>query len=182
MPHGYRVRVIRRPPRSLLAVVALAAAVVLGGCIGQAPAPSPTPTGFADEAEAFAAAEETYRAYVDALNGRRADPDHAPSPETFLMGAALDSDEETQLQLEREGLRILGQSTVERVLPGESATADHVSLVVCLDSSQTTLVDANGVDRTPPDRATLSRLNVDFGDAGQGWKIIDSQLLAEDQC
>ncbi len=53
--------------RSAAVVVALA--VTLGATACQ-PEPTPTPTGpaFASEDEAFAAAEETYRAYVDALN------------------------------------------------------------------------------------------------------------------
>ena len=54
-----------------IASIAAAAAVVvmLSGCVAE-PAPSPTPTSpFASEEEAFAAAEDTTRAYVDANNG-----------------------------------------------------------------------------------------------------------------
>ncbi|MET0860918.1 MAG: hypothetical protein ABW091_07810, partial [Microbacterium sp.] len=55
-------------PRLLpLSVALVLASAALSGCTPQ-PAPTPTPTGFATEDEAFAAAEETYRAYVDALN------------------------------------------------------------------------------------------------------------------
>ena len=53
---------------------AAAAAIVLALALGMTtacqPEPAPSPSGpvFANEEEAFAAAEETYRAYVDALN------------------------------------------------------------------------------------------------------------------
>ena len=55
---------------SRVAAVSLALALVLGMATGCQPEPEPSPTGpvFANEEEAFAAAEETYRAYVDALN------------------------------------------------------------------------------------------------------------------
>ncbi|HOQ22628.1 MAG TPA: hypothetical protein PLN62_09415, partial [Microbacterium sp.] len=46
---------------------ALLALALVTGCAPE-PAPTPTPTGFASDDEAFAAAEATYRAYVDALN------------------------------------------------------------------------------------------------------------------
>lgn len=50
-----------------MAVGAVLAVVLVSGCT-PTPEPTPTPTGFANEEEAFRAAEETYRAYVDALN------------------------------------------------------------------------------------------------------------------
>ncbi len=54
--------------RLAAAAAALAlAAVAVTGCSTPAGAPKPTPA-FSSEAEAFAAAEATYRAYVDALN------------------------------------------------------------------------------------------------------------------
>src|SRR5688500_5990965 len=60
----------RRPVASRRSVALAAPALVTGllaGCAGD-PEPAETTHGFASEEEAFAAAEETYRAYVDALN------------------------------------------------------------------------------------------------------------------
>ncbi len=53
-----------------VAAVTVALAMVVPLATGCQPDPAPSPTGpaFATEEEAFAAAEETYRAYVDALN------------------------------------------------------------------------------------------------------------------
>ena len=60
-----------RSPVTSRRFVALAALTLvtglLAGCVGD-PGPVETTPGFASEEEAFAAAEETYRAYVDALN------------------------------------------------------------------------------------------------------------------
>ena len=88
---GYVGRVILR---ATTAAVLLAASVVaLTGCLGSAPDPTPTPTAvFTSEEEAFAAAEETYRAYIDAVNARRADPRSEPDPQSFLIGEAQEAD------------------------------------------------------------------------------------------
>src|SRR5215207_2167659 len=53
-----------------VAALVVAVAVVSATATGCQPEPGPSPSGplFASEEEAFAAAEETYRAYVDALN------------------------------------------------------------------------------------------------------------------
>ncbi|MCC4907569.1 hypothetical protein [Microbacterium sp. cx-59] len=173
---------IRRPFRALVATLAVAGMMTLAACTTPAPAPTPSATGFTDEAEAFAAAEETYRAYVDALNRRREDPTGNPTPEQFLSGNALDSDVDSQRQLDEAGLRITGASSVERVLPSTFELPDQVSIVVCLDSSETRVVDDSGQDKTPADRATVSRLSVDLVRDSDVWLISDSQLIGEDQC
>ncbi|MFV0372584.1 MAG: hypothetical protein ACK5KK_00615, partial [Microbacterium sp.] len=42
---------------------------LLTACVPEPePTPTPTPTGFANSTEAFAAAEQTYHDYIDALN------------------------------------------------------------------------------------------------------------------
>ena len=54
--------------RVAAATLALALALGMTTACQPEPAPSPSAPVFANEEEAFAAAEETYRAYVDALN------------------------------------------------------------------------------------------------------------------
>ncbi len=157
---------------------------MLGGCSAPAPTPTPTPTGFANEAEAFAAAEETYRAYVDALNSRRQNQATNPAPEDFLTDAALESDTIAQEELEASGLSIVGESRIERLLPGDRS-ADYttsISILVCLDSSATRIVDSVGTDQTPPDRATISVLEVQLKYVRAAWLIAQSELTAEGQC
>ena len=133
-------------------LVAAALAGLLAGC-SPASEPAPTPSSaFADEAEAFAAAEQTYRAYVDALNARREEPS-APDPQQFLIGKALESDIDTQRQLDHAGVLIVGPTSVDGV-NGLSTSTDltTVSIAVCLDSTDTRVVDAAGNDVTPQDR------------------------------
>jgi hypothetical protein len=161
MPHGYRVRVIRRPPRSLLAVVALAAAVVLGGCVGQAPAPSPTPTGFADEAEAFAAAEETYRAYVDALNAvDLSDPATFEDVYAWTTGELNAADRDSFSTWHAEGYRISGAGVV-RALTGLTASPEAARLRSCYDVSGIQIVDAKGQSVVAADRTDIQALVIE---------------------
>src|SRR5690349_16979313 len=91
---------------------ALAVAVVLGTATACQPEPAPSPStgAFATQAEAFAAAEETYRAYVDALNERRSNPSGGLDPQTFLTGSALEVDISTQQQLDQAGLTLSGST------------------------------------------------------------------------
>lgn len=141
-------------PRTVAAALVLAATLAVTAC---QPEPEPTPTGpaFASEDEAFAAAEQTYRAYVDALNARREDPTSTPDPQTFLVGDALEVDVETQQQLDQAGLRVVGNTEIA-ALVGTVVEGDQVEIEVCLDSSGTRVENVNGADVTPPDRELRS--------------------------
>lgn len=140
------------------ALGAVVLALLATGCTPD-PAPTPSPTGFASDEEAFAAAEATYRAYVDAVNARRADPESQPDPTSYLTGKALEVDLDGDRQLEAMGLRIEGPSAVTSVLP-LSATRGHAEVLVCLDSSESRLLDEAGVNRTPTDRQDVIGLDV----------------------
>jgi len=159
-----------------------AATVVLVGCTPEAaptPLPLPTATGFASDEEAFAAAEATYRAYVDAVNARRADPD-APDPTTFLSGQALRSELETRQFLLDRGLAIKGDtsaSTIERL----DWTNQDVLVLICLDSSNTRVLDAAGEDVTPVKRESRSAIEVRFTATPLGM-LIASTKASELKC
>ncbi|SFS03533.1 hypothetical protein SAMN04487846_1681 [Microbacterium sp. cf046] len=150
---------------SRLAATALALALVIGVATGCRPEPSPSPSApaFANEDEAFAAAEETYRAYVDALNQRRSDPTSQPDPQEFLTGQALEVDIATQQQLDQAGLSVVGSTDVTSISP-KSADPElgDVRLEVCLDSTGTRVLDESGHDVTAADRQPVSLLTVDF--------------------
>src|SRR5688572_13777832 len=129
---------------SRVAAAALALALVIGLATGCQPQPEPSPSGpvFATEEEAFAAAEETYRAYVDALNARRADPTAQPDPTTFLTGDALEAEIETENLKDQSGLAIIGDTVIAGVERADFSTASgNAELLVCLDSSATRVVD-----------------------------------------
>ncbi|MFB9646233.1 hypothetical protein ACFFPJ_10530, partial [Microbacterium terregens] len=147
------------------------------------PAPSPTAPVFASEDEAFAAAEETYRAYVDALNQRRGNAASSRDPQTFLTGQALEIDIQTQQQLDQAGLSLVGPSVVASVDPIAAELVNgSVRLEVCLDSSATQVVDARGTDVTPADRELVSLLTVDFISTSPGLLIESSIAKAEAGC
>lgn len=155
---------------------ALAAALLVGvltvGCT-PTPEPSPTPTGFTTEEEAFAAAEETYRAYVDALNARREDRTSRPSPDSFLIGAALEAALDAERQFDAAGVAIEGDSRIDSLTPARASDdLEEVTVVVCLDSSSTQVIDREGNDITPTDRPAKAPLSVTL-------QLVTGQYLIE---
>lgn len=166
--------------RSAAVVVALAVTLGATACN---PEPTPTPTGpaFASEDEAFAAAEETYRAYVDALNARREDPSSDPDPQVFLTGQALQVDIDTQQQLDQSGLRIVGPTTISSI-SGVSFDGEEISIEVCLDSSMTRVETTAGEDATPADRQPISLAFVGMIATGDGALIRTSTTKVADGC
>lgn len=153
----------------MLALLALAGAA-LSACT-PTPEPSPTPTAvFASEEEAFAAAEEVYRAYLEAA-AARADGDETAEPEQYLSGQALESDLESQRTLASEGIRISGATEIVEFAPAQANLVDSIATLradLCLDISKSRVLDANGVDVTPLDRPDRGQITVEFsGDANQ---------------
>lgn len=153
------------------AAIVLSAALV--GCTPQS-APTPTPsasTGFSSDAEAFAAAEATYRAYVDAANAI-----DLSQPETFenmystLTGTALESARSSLTKMHEAGWRVDGQSVVTFVLP-KRAGDGSVMLLVCLDVSSVMLVDSHGASQVG-ERPTEQSLQVAVAPTQNGaWRI-----------
>ncbi len=137
---------------------ALLALALVTGCAPE-PAPTPTPTGFASDDEAFAAAEATYRAYVEAGNELRSDPNHTPTPESFLTGQALTDSLESQRQIEDAGVHVVGDTSVNSVRPDkwDQSTA---TITVCLGLSSVRVIDRSGADVTPAGRDDTAILQV----------------------
>lgn len=146
----------------LSAIVAIAVAGSIVGCTPQsAPSPSPSTSAsaFSSDDEAFAAAEATYRAYVDATNARRVDPTSLPDPNDFLSGQALESSLATQEAFEEKGIRLEGRTIIRSVSPINFLT-QSATIHVCFDNSGTRLVDNAGMDVTPVDRSVIGGLVV----------------------
>jgi hypothetical protein len=156
--------------------------LALAGCTTPAPEPTPTP-GFSSEEEAFAAAEETYRAYVDAVNARRTDPDTLPEPTDFLVGDALEAEIDTEQLMSSEGLSITG----ETVITGAQRESwddrrGELTLIVCVDSSGTVVRNTSGVDVTPPSRPVQYALSVRFDLIGDEFLVASTRQTAEATC
>ncbi|MEV7607998.1 hypothetical protein AB0N61_00795 [Microbacterium sp. NPDC089320] len=129
------------------------------------PEPSPAPTAaFATEEEAFAAAEEVYRAYNDAGNARiRGEAE--PNPQAFLEGVALENDVDAQNSFREWGLRADGEAIVTSFRGTEANVDDRVATVtsvVCIDVSALRVLNADGVDVTPADRGDVVSQLVQF--------------------
>lgn len=150
--------------RSAAVVVALA--VTLGATACQ-PEPTPTPTGpaFASEDEAFAAAEETYRAYVDALNQvDLSDPETFEAVYAWTTGDFRASEKKTLSEMHAESWSVSGESIVARIdkLPITSNYSSSLSLGACVDVSSVTLVDSDGVSQVSQDRPLVQMTQVDL--------------------
>ncbi|GAB6856111.1 hypothetical protein [Microbacterium xylanilyticum] len=160
--------------RAGVAAALVAAAVGLAGCTpGPAPKPTPTPL-FTSEADAFKAAEAVYREYTDA--GAKADSGDATArPEDYLAGAALEDELASQRDLKSQGLTIKGAARVESFSGSKfSPETSQVAADVCLDVSQTRIIDKSGGDVTPANRPLLVPLQVEFTRAGSSLLIAKS--------
>ncbi|GAA5204332.1 hypothetical protein [Microbacterium jejuense] len=171
--------------RATTATLGLAAAVVmLSGCLAPAPEPTPTPTAvFASEDEAFAAAEETYRAYVDAGNARRNDPQSQPDPQSFLVGDALERDIDSRRELEELGLHLDGPSTVTTVngVSADLVTGD-VLIEGCYDSTAARVLNESGADVTAADRDPTVMVEIEITPSGGERKISSMRPVDGDPC
>lgn len=167
------------PLRAGVGVVLVAAAVSLAGCTpGPAPKPTPTPL-FTSEAEAFKAAEQVYRDYVDAGNAQQ-NGDQSADPQQYLAGVALDDDVKSVRDFEKSGLKITGTSTIKYFRAQSFDTkSEGVESLACLDVSGSRVVNAAGVDVTPTNRQALVGLSVRMSPDKDGLKIVS--LAPNDQ-
>lgn len=152
-------------------------AVMLTGC-APTPTPTPTPTApFASEEEAFAAAEETYRAYTDATN--RTDLD---DPKTFapvydwLVGEALTAAIENYGEFHAAKITRTGASTFDTFDPTKYSPT-RITVRLCLDVSNVELFDATGASAVPVDRPPRRPIEVEFVPAGTPTTLAISSTI-----
>ena len=158
--------------------------IALTGCVGPTPEPTPTPTAvFSSEEEAFAAAEETYRAYVSAENVRRDDALSEPDPQSFLVGEALERDIAAQREFESLGIRIAGPSVITSVrrISADPHSGD-VALEACYDSSAAHVLNEAGDDVTTPDRDPTVMVNVQLVHVEHTLLIMSMSPVDGDPC
>lgn len=170
---------MRSPALLVPAVLVLA----LAGCAGEAkPAPTPTATGFASEEEAFAAAEETYREYVEAENAiDLADPDTFEAVYALTTGDARAQLTEDLTTWHAEGYTRVGESSLDDFARYSADLQEGaVQLDVCLNVSDIDVFDANGKSLVSPDRVDVQRLRVSFDRAGNGETLISKSEGRED--
>lgn len=164
--------------RRLLAVMMTTMAVMLCACT-PSPTASPTPTpAFASKQAAFAAAEATYRAYVDALNQVvLSDPATFEPVFALTTGAANADLRKSFAKMHADGWHVSGQSVARTVdLLSIDARFASAALAVCLDVSAVTVRDATGASVVQPDREDVHPMRVDLvptRSSPDGWRISD---------
>jgi len=147
----------RRTAHAAAALLALAA---LTACMPD-PAPTPSPTGFASEEEAFAAAEDTYRAYIDALNAvDLSDPSTFEPVYDLTAGEARASISKELTQMHADRWVVGGKTEIELLEAGDTSDPSKILLDVCADVSEVTLTDSSGVSQVAVDRPAVQPLSV----------------------
>ena len=150
-----------------------------------APAPTPSPTpAFASEEAAFAAAEEVYRAYFEAL-GARIRGESEPDPQVFLGGVALENDIDAQNSLLESGLVAIGEPVLTSFLGKETAINGQIAGVtahVCIDVSNLRVRDSSGLDVTPSDRGDVVAQLVQFSGDDERLLITRETSTEEASC
>lgn len=165
-------------------IVALMAVGLVACTTEPAPAPLPTPSALSSEDAAFAAAEATYRAYVDALNRvDLADPSTFEPVWHWLRGTARRDSHASLDRLHSADLSVSGASVMtgfKGVGSGDSA----VTAEVCLDVSQVEVRRTNGESAADPDRIDFQPLLVTFSPAetSTGMAIAESEAIASEIC
>ena len=145
----------RRPFRAASIVIAAMLGVgALAGCGPTDPSPAPTPTGFASEEEAFAAAEATYRAYVDALNQvDLSDPSTFEEVYRWTTGDANAAERESLSGMHANGWTVSGTSEVTGFNPNSwDADAGTIDGIACLRVADVMLTDRDGNSVVSTDR------------------------------
>jgi hypothetical protein len=163
------------PRRSAAALASIA--IVLALATGCTPEPDPVETtpaaGFASEEEAFAAAEETYRAYVDALNQvDLADPATFEPMFEHTTGDANARARQEFSQMHADGWVVGGQSDLVAMHIVEASLPAELDADVCVDVSSVTLTNPAGESMVSSDRPDQQRMRVSFvADGSDGWLI-----------
>lgn len=144
------------------AALSAIALLALTGCTTPAPAdPTPTPP-FASEEEAFAAAEETYRAYVDALNQvDLSDPETFEPMFDWTVGEMNGTDRKQFSEWHAEHLTKSGDARIGAVELDvfDSATGEIV-LSACYDVANVDIRDAKGDSLVSTERPDVQPLSI----------------------
>jgi hypothetical protein len=174
--------------RLAAATVALVlTAGVVTGCSDPAGPAEPTPT-FTSEAEAFAAAEATYRAYVGALNQvDLSDPETFEDVYGWTTGDANANERETLSQMHADGWVVSGDTVIASFRGDDFAPSrDTVVLAtVCSDVSGVSVTDSDGTSMVSADRPDVYALEISFVLApgrDTGLTIAASNAVEDDTC
>ncbi len=147
--------------RSRLSVIVAAsalAAALLSGCTGE-PAPVVSTPSFATEDEAFAAAEQTYRNYVDALNQvDLSDPATFEPMYSWTSGDLNAAIRESYSQMHADGWTQSGDASIDSIAILEPGDNGALQLAICLRVADIEVVDRDGNSVVSPDRLPVQSI------------------------
>lgn len=168
-------------PRAVAIVAIALLCAVMSGCGGQPQPVASTPL-FSSEEAAFAAAEETYRSYVDALNQvDLSDPETFEEVYAWTTGELNAEDRKNFSQMHADSWTVSGQSEVIVVLPRTlGGDPPQVDLAVCVDVGAVQVVDASGASVVSPNRPGVQSTLVSLAQSQSptGWLI--SNIVGRD--
>ncbi|MEJ1091612.1 hypothetical protein [Microbacterium istanbulense] len=171
-------------PRFVGALCALTLSIgVLAACT---PAPEPTPTAtalFASDEEAFAAAEETYRAYTEALNEvDTSKPQTFEAVYKYTTGDFQNRDRKNFSTLHAERFAMTGDSQLVRFEGLKFDNESTITAEICVDVSKTDVINQDGVSMVPDDRPDVSGAIVKFELDDDEVRIARADRLEPDTC
>ncbi|MGR6741927.1 hypothetical protein ACU6RU_07830 [Microbacterium sp. F1-18] len=169
---------VRRHAVAALVVVAL----LTSGCGSPASPPTLAPTTAAPSptdsaAAAYAAAEATYRAYVDALNAvDLSDPTTFEPVYALTTGEVQEADRRNLTRYNTENVAMSGASVITSVDYDDMDGSLHA----CLDVSSVDLTAADGTSLVDPQRRAIQSLVISFADQGSRIEHIRADEI--DRC
>lgn len=178
------------PRRSASVAALVLAASVLCGCTAPTSPHASPPTAspsFTSKAEAFAAAERTYRAYIEALNQiDLSDPRTFEGVYAWTAGESADDERKNLSVMHADRWVVTGETKLKSFL-GRSFHPDETPVVVavaCTDVSSIQLVDESGVSQVNAERPDGYALEVGFNVASSetGLRIASSNAVESSQC
>jgi hypothetical protein len=137
------------------------AASVASGCSAP-PEPAESTPAFTTEDEAFAAAEETYRAYVDALNQvDLSDPETFEDVFAWTTGEFNANERQTLSEMHADTWHVTGETVIVRIDDLEADLPfDVVTIGACADVSSIELIDADGASQVSSSRPAVQSTRV----------------------
>jgi hypothetical protein len=168
-------------------VAATAAVALVVGLAACQPEPQPSASGpvFASEEEAFAAAEETYRAYVDALNQvDLSDPETFEAVYAWTTGELNATDRKNFSSWHADGYEKSGDAVITAMTGAEvrglETSEPTVILDACYDVSGVDVRDGEGVSIVSPDRPAVQSLSVTFAPADTSTRLIVESITGSE--
>jgi len=151
-------------------VVAATLLLVLAGCVPVDSKPSTSPSAsatpvFASDAEALAAAEKAYAAYLKVSEAITGDGGASPDRiDPYVTAGQAPREHETYAYFSQNDFHTVGTATFSppslEQIEFDKLGAAELTVYTCVNASSVRVLDASGTDVTPANREDLTPLEV----------------------